>query len=590
MMVASGIMLLLLLVVTGRLVQLQWKQHEGLFLQAEENRMEMVPELPLRGEILDRHGVVLAQNRVSYRLSLIPERVEHLSATLDFLGAQLAWSTRQRQLIARRIRHHRPDRPVLLQDKLIWSRAAPIASRQYHWPGIEIEASSYRYYPFSKQTSHLIGYLALANRHDLHQGVHSGELVGRSGVERAFERQLHGTAGYRQEEVDARGRRVRILSREPSQVGKPVRLSIDIVLQQAASAALGSRTGAVAVLDVHSGEVLALLSKPGYNTNLFITGLEQARWNQWLADPSKPLLNRAIQAAYPPASTMKLITALAGFRFHAPLVHSTTVCKGFLTLADRKLRCWKHRGHGRIGITRAIIESCDVFFYRLGDQLGMAHLSVTARDWGLGERTGIELFGEVKGHIPGANPHHIREQRRWYRGEIMISAIGQGSVTTTPLQMARVAATIANGGKLLRLTLLANQPPQIERQIVVQGDTLQTIRQAMRHVVSSWSGTGHRALSQAKLATAGKTGTAQVVRTKRDAHGNKIKGRVMQRDRDHAWFMGYAPFQHPEIALAVFVEHGGHGGKVAGPIARAIIDAYAMEHAAKHPINSAHDS
>ncbi|MDX8408856.1 MAG: penicillin-binding protein 2 [Mariprofundales bacterium] len=576
--VAVAVVLLLLFLLLTKLLQLQWMQHEGLLLQADQNRMEIVPELPVRGEITDRHGVLLAQNRVSYRISLISERVDDLAATLNFLSLQLGWSAHQRQRIERRIHHQRPDRPVLLQDKLSWQKAAPIASRQHHWPGIEIAASSHRYYPFAKQTSHLIGYLALVNASDLQRGYHSGELVGRSGAEHAFEQILHGKLGYRVEEVDARGRRVRTLRRQPSQGGGALRLSIDITLQQAAAQALGARTGAVVAMDVYSGEVLTLLSNPGFDTNLFITGLEQARWQQWLSDPHKPLVNRAIQAAYPPASTVKVVTALAGFRYHAPLIHGTTQCKGFIELADRKLRCWKHRGHGRINVTAAITQSCDVYFYQLGDQLGMAHLGAEFRLWGLGEATGIELPVEVKGRVPASNPRHERNRRHWYRGETMIAAIGQGGVSVTPLQMARLVAAIANGGSVLKPTLRSDQAPVVMRKVAVDAKALQVVQYGMRRVVTEWSGTAHRPLGQALLTVAGKTGTAQVVRTARDAQGNKLNEVVKEQQRDHAWFMGYAPYKHPAIAVAVFVEHGGHGGHAAGPIARAVIDAFAREH------------
>jgi len=576
LLIASIGMLVLLLLLCSRLIYLQWMQHKGLLLQSNHNRMDMVPELPIRGNIVDRKGRVLAKNKLSYRLSLIPERVEQLDATLHFLAKQLQWSPRRITLLHRRIQRSRSDRPVLLQDKLRWQQAAPIASHQHHWPGIQVTAASHRIYPYRALTSHVIGYLALANSNDLQHGYHSGESIGRSGMERVMEHQLRGKPGSRIEEIDSHGRRRRTLLRTPPTDGATVRLSLDIDLQQTAAHALGKRTGAVVVLDVHTGEVLTLLSQPGFDNNQFITGLSAAQWQQWLHDAHKPLLNRTIQAAYPPASTMKLVVALSGLEHDNPFVQSTDFCKGHIQLADRELRCWKTRGHGKINLTTAITRSCDVFFYHLGDSLGIDRMRESALEWGLAASTGIELSAEVHGHFPGEIPHGQR--RHWYQGETMITAIGQGSVTTTPIQIARLAAAIANGGKILKTTLIADATPQVIRQANITKDKLRLVQYAMHLTTSALHGTARAAFSGALLSSAGKTGTAEVIHTQRDKHGKKIKKRVREQQRDHAWFMGYAPFEHPRIAIAVFVEHGGHGGHAAAPVARAIVDTFARNY------------
>ncbi|MDQ6963408.1 MAG: penicillin-binding protein 2 [Mariprofundales bacterium] len=577
-MIAGIGMLILLLLLCARLLYLQWMQHEGLLLQSNQNRMDMVPELPIRGNIVDRKGRIVAGNRLSYSLALIPERVEKMEMTLQFIARQLQWSPAQIRRIRNRIARSRPDRPVLLQDKLRWQQAAPIASRQHHWPGIQVTAASYRYYPYGALTAHLVGYLAMARSADLQSGYHSGESIGRSGMERTMEQQLRGVPGYRIEEVDSHGSRSRTLLRTPPVDGKSVRLSIDIDLQQAAATALGDRMGAVVVIDVHSGEVLTLLSQPGFDSNKFITGLTTKQWQLWLHDPHKPLLNRAIQAAYPPASTMKLITALSGLKYNRSLIRSTDLCRGYIELSDRKLRCWKKGGHGNINLTNAITESCDVYFYHLGEQLGMEKMRKSALEWGLAQPTGIELATEVRGHFPGVDASASR--RRWYQGETMITAIGQGSVTTTPIQIARLAAAIANQGQVRTTTLIAGHHTSILYKPSITAHDLRLVQYAMHRVVTVWGGTARHAFAGALLSAAGKTGTAEVMHTARDRHGKRVNKQVGFYQRDHAWFMGYAPFETPRIAFAVLVEHGGHGGHAAAPVARAVVDAFARHYMA----------
>jgi len=574
MLLLKWLSVLFMLLLFVRLGDLQWLQHEGLLLQAERNRINVVPVLPTRGEILDRNGEGLALNHVSYRLTLIPERVEDLPAALNMLQKLMHWPQERMQKISSRVSHSRRDRPVLLADKLGWEAVAQVAARLHHLPGVDVQAGTHRYYPYGALTSHLIGYVSLARGDDLQRGMLSSEKVGRRGVERAFEEGLHGKLGSQYEEVDAQGRRISAFKRVPPKMGEHLQLSLDIRLQQAAAKALGDRTGAVVVLDVQSGEVLALLSKPGFEPNRFITGLETEQWQAWVHDPQHPLINRATQAAYPPASTFKMLVGLAGIQAGGSLAHKTVQCPGYVELADRKLRCWKRRGHGRVDLHRALVESCDVYFYELGDQLGMPAITDTARQWGFGESTGIIIGPEAAGTVPLVESG--KGARRWFRGETMITAIGQGAVTATPLQMARFAAAIANGGALLRPHLIANQPAEISRQIDVKAEDLDVIRRGMRDVVSSVHGTAHSAMSRLKWTSAGKTGTAQVVEEAQDEDKEKTKGQVQPRKhQDHAWFMGYAPYEEPRIAFAVFVEHGGHGGHAAAPVAAAVVRAMA---------------
>jgi len=569
------------------IMQMQWFEHEKYALQANQNRLNIVPVLPVRGEIIDANGKGLAINRIAYRVLLIPERVADLNATLNTLAEMLVWSPAKLTLIRKRIqRARRPDRPVLLDDKLQWPNVAPLAARLHHLPGVDVEAGSYRQYPYAELTSHLIGYLSLARKKDLDAGYLPTEFIGRTGVEKSFEAKLHGQPGHQQEEVDARGRRVAVVKRTPPVMGDRIQLALDIDVQKAAANALGERTGAVVVMDVKTGGIIAMLSKPGYNTNRFITGLESEQWNAWLNNPEKPLLNRATQAAYPPASTFKLVTALGALKNGIPLANGSTFCPGYLELADRKLHCWKHIGHGKVTLNSALVQSCDVYFYQLGDRLGMMAISDAAHEWGLGDKTQIDLSPEARGIIPTHEPYMMAtfksshtKRKKWFRGETMITAIGQGLLTVTPLQMARLAAAIANGGRVLKPQLLADSQAEVLHQVDIKPAQLQKVQQAMRGVVLSPHGTAHRVLSKAPWAVAGKTGTAQVVKILRNEKKGLSKDELLRRHRDHAWFMGYAPYDNPKIAIAVFVEHGGHGGSSAGPVAAAIIETMAAKQA-----------
>lgn len=584
MIIFQIVMAALLLLLFARLVNLQLYEHEGLLLQSNKNRINIVPLLPTRGVITDRNGNGLAINHISYKVQMIPERVEDMDKALQDLKLLLRWSDRQLVNIRNRIGHARSDRPVLLADKLRWDQVAPITARLHHLSGIDVIAGTHRYYPYADLTSHLIGYLSLAGPSDLKRGYLRTENVGRSGLEKAYESLLHGKPGSQQEETDATGRRVAVLKQMPPEIGADIQLSIDVGLQQVASKALGDRTGAVVVMDVHSGELLTLLSKPGFDTNHFITGLEHEQWQSWLNDPRKPLLNRTTQAAYPPASTLKVVTGLAGLRHRLPLATGSTQCPGYLELADRKLRCWKRKGHKHVTLHKSLVQSCDVYFYQLGDQLGMQRLTEEAALWGFGEQTGISLTPESRGILPSAKQRLQNGRTRpWYRGETMITAIGQGSLTVTPLQMARFAAAIANGGKILQPKLKANAEPVVLHTVDVDMKHLQKVRRAMRDVIANPKGTAHRVLNRVPWSVAGKTGTAQVIAMAQDDEEDKKSKNspVLDRHKDHAWFMGYAPFDNPKIAFAVFVEHGGHGGSAAAPVAAAMIRYLAEQEAAQ---------
>jgi len=559
----------LVLVLFARMVQLQWVQYNQHFVQSEDNRIHVSPIIPTRGMMTDRNGLGLAVNEVSYKITLIPELVEDINHTLSSVQKLMNWSDKRIERLKTHIKKSRSDRAVLLMDQLPWLSVAPLAARLHHYSGINVVAGTHRRYPYALTTAHMIGYLSLVRDVDIAKGYLRMEYVGRSGLERILEERLHGELGYKHEEVNARGRRVALIKTVRPKTGENIQLSLDVELQGVAAEALKGRTGAVVVLDVHTGEVLTLLSMPGYDSNKFITGLNNAQWKSWLEDIERPLLNRTTQAAYPPASTLKMVTSFGGIAAGLRLATGSTQCPGYVELADRKIRCWKKKGHGKVDLHDSLVHSCDVYFYEMGDALGMERLSKAIRNWGFGEQTGINLPPESRGNVP-AKRHP--SGRNWYRGETMITAIGQGSTTVTPLQMARFAAAIANGGKILTPLLEKGEAIRVIRKIDIDNKVLQTVRQGMRDVVADPKGTAHWQLSRAKWTVAGKTGTAQVVKMSDDDERTFSDARHHQ---DHAWFMGYAPFEKPEIAFVVFVEHGGHGGSAAGPVARKVVDFWA---------------
>ena len=556
-------------ILLSRMVQLQWVQYNQHFVQSEDNRIHVSPIIPTRGMMTDRNGLGLAVNEVSYKITLIPEHVEDINHTLLSVQTLMNWTDERIERLKKRIKKSRSDRAVLLMDQLPWLSVAPLAARLHHYSGINVVAGTHRRYPHALTSAHMIGYLSLVRDIDVAKGYLRTEYVGRSGLERILEERLHGELGYKHEEVNARGRRVALIKTVRPKTGENIQLSLDVELQEVAAKAFKGRTGAVVVMDVNTGEVLTLLSMPGYDSNKFITGLNNIQWTSWLEDIERPLLNRTTQAAYPPASTLKMATSFGGIAAGLSLAKGSTQCPGYVELADRKIRCWKKKGHGKVNLHDSLVHSCDVYFYEMGDALGMERLSDAIKAWGFGERTGINLPPESRGNV--ASKRHPNG-RNWFRGETMITAIGQGATTVTPLQMARFAAAIANGGKILTPLLEKGEEVRVTRHIDVDSKALQTVRQGMRDVVADIKGTAYWQLSRAKWTVAGKTGTAQVVKMSDDDERTFSDAKHHQ---DHAWFMGYAPFEKPEIAFAVFVEHGGHGGSAAGPVARKVVDFWA---------------
>jgi len=396
--------------------------------------------------------------------------------------------------------------------------------------------------------------------------------VGQRGIEKIYDKLLRGKAGRRIVEIDATGRVVKIVGIQRPVKGEDVTLSLDISIQKEAEKSLEGRTGAVVVLDPSTGEVLAMANAPSFNPNLFARGISYMEWKRLINDPDRPLLNRAIQSIYPPGSTFKIISALAGLEEGVINRGTEFICNGFTEMGGRKFRCWKKEGHGRIDLYRAITESCDVYFYEIGKRLGIDKLSKYAKMYGLGEPSGIELDGERRGIVPSTGWKLKNLHERWYGGETLNTVIGQGYLSATPLQMARLVAAVVNGGRLFKVHLLKNPPSpvEIERMIEIGHMNESLLKKALIGVVEDAHGTGRKAYS-GLVRIGGKTGTTQVVKKRDD------RGITSKKYRDHAWFVAFAPEDEPEVVVSVFVEHGGQGSIAAAPIAKRVIEAFFKE-------------
>ncbi|GAB4390543.1 MAG: penicillin-binding protein 2 [Thermodesulfovibrionales bacterium] len=565
--VISFAVVALFAMLTARLWQLQVLQGEELREISSENllRIEKVPAP--RGIIYDRNGKPLVKNSPYYAVALRQEmlREADLGAIAGFLGMDPGE-------VAERIERRKdPFTPVKLREGLTFEEVAYYEARLSDYPALTVEVEETRHYIYGEVGAHLIGYLGKLNPAQVGQGdfkdVPRESFIGQWGVEKLFDKTLRGTPGRRVIEVDALGRQLRLLEEEKPRKGNDIYLSIDINLQQAAEAAFGERAGALVAMKPSTGEILGLVSKPSFDPNLFSRGISYADWVALVEDPRHPMLNRALQSQYPPGSTFKIITAAAALERGAITPATEQFCSGKIFHGQWSFGCWKKGGHGRLDLYGALVESCDIYFYRAGSAVGIDAIADFARQFGLGRETGIPLVAEKTGLVPDRQWKERTRHRPWYLGETYNAAIGQGYVLATPAQMARVAGAVANGGYLYRPTLLRaeGQPEPISR-VGISEENLRFIRRALGGVVSDGRGTGGAARS--RLASiAGKTGTAQVV-------SEKTRDKSDASHEDHAWFVAFAPLEDAQIALSVFVEHGGHGGSAAAPVAKVAIEAH----------------
>ena len=584
----------------GRFVYLQLFQHQHYQTLAESNRIAIVPIVPNRGVITDRNGVVLAQSYSAYTLEVTPSRVKNLDETIDELGKLVDIQQRDRKRFRRLLEETKNFESLPLRTRLSNEEVARFAVNRYRFPGVEIKARLFRQYPFGEIASHVIGYIGRINDRDVERidewdetaNYKGSDYIGKVGLELSYERELHGTTGVEEVEVDAGGRAVRTLSRTAPTSGNNLRLSLDIKLQQAIEAAFGNRRGALVAIDPANGEVLAFVSKPGFDPNLFVEGIDPASWDALNDSPDKPLLNRPLRGAYPPGSTIKPFLALSALTSGKRTATQAIFDPGFFQIAGsaHRFNDDKKGGHGYVDMTKSIIVSCDTYYYMLGADSDIDVTHDFLAQFGFGRKTGIDIEGELPGVLPSrawkrerfSGKNYREEHRKWYLGDSVSAGIGQGYNAFTPVQQAEAIATIANDGRAFRPHLVRSIEnvktgavrdiaPELSHTVAVKPEHLAVVKNALIGVAKE--GTGARAFMGAQYVSAGKTGTSQLFSLKGEKYS---AGHIDERLRDHAWYLAYAPADHPRIALAVLVENGGFGAQAAAPIARQVMDYYLL--------------
>lgn len=581
----------LILVLVSRLVVLQVLNFEHYSDLSRGNRIRIEPVPPIRGLIFDRNGVVLAENLPAYQLEIVREQVPDLEITLNRLVALELIGEDGLPAIRERLARSRKFAAVPLRFRLSDEEVSRFAVQRQHFPGVDIRARLARHYPMGAEAVHAIGYVGAISDSDLQRldpTAYAGSShVGKVGVERAFEDQLHGQVGYRQVLVNAQGRVLQVVENNPPVPGQDLHLTLDARLQSAAFEALGERRGAVVAIDPRDGGVLAFVSTPGFDPDRFGAGLSREEFRNLSENPDKPLFNRALRGHYPPGSTIKPLLALAGLHHRAMTPAHSSFCPGFFQLPGRehKYRDWKREGHGTVTMFDAIAQSCDVYYYELALELGIDRMHAYLQTFGMGETTGIDILGEKAGLLPS------REWKRgafsrpadqaWFPGETVIAGIGQGFMLATPLQLAHITSTLAARGQRLEPRLLAAtldpatgvreaRPPAVRPQAGTgEPGYWNLVLAAMEEVVHGERGTA-RAIAPPDYRIAGKTGTAQVFAIAQEEEYDAET--VAERLRDHALFIAFAPAEDPTIAIAVVVENGGSGSSTAAPVARAVLD------------------
>ncbi len=592
--VAAGFVLVMFALLFARFVYLQVIKHEHYHTLAEANRISIVPIVPNRGLITDRNGIVLAHNYSAYTLEITPSKVSNLEALINELATIVHITPRDRRRFRKLLDESRNFETLPIRTRLSEEEIARFAANRYRFPAVEINARLFRQYPHAEIFSHVIGYLGRINERDLQQLTAAEQLsnyrgtdhMGKTGIEQTYERHLHGNTGFEQVEIDSSGRAVRSLSRTPPVSGNNLVLTLDARLQEVAYNVFGEFRGALVAIDPRSGAVLALVSKPGYDPNLFVDGIDSQTWKELNESLDRPLTNRALQGQYPPGSTIKPFMALAALELGKRTPSYTINDPGFFTLPNvgHQWRDWKKGGHGMVDLSKAIVQSCDTYFYGLANDLGIDTIHRVLDPFGFGRRTGIDIEGEGTGILPSQQWKMQRFNQKWFTGDTISVGIGQGYMVTTPLQLAHATAIIANGGTVFKPHLvqhiqesrsnqIASVPPQVLASLTFKPENLAHVKAAMVDVVRP-GGTAARAGADAPYSFAGKTGTAQVVAIKQGER--YVESKVQERHRDHALFLAYAPTDNPTIALAILVENGGSGSGTAAPIARAVFDYYLL--------------
>ncbi len=596
--VAAGFVILMFSLLFIRFFYLQVVKHEHYQTLAEANRISIVPIVPNRGIIVDRNGVVLAHNYSAYTLEITPSKVENITALIDDLAALIEITPKDRRRFAKLMEESRNFETLPIRTRLSDEETARFAANRYRFPGVEINARLFRQYPQGEIFSHVVGHIGRINQRDIDQLTADERLsnyrgtayLGKTGLEYSYERFLHGTTGVEEVEVDSAGRAVRSLSRTPPVSGNNLVLKLDARLQEMVYRAFGNRRGALVAIEPETGGVLAFVSNPGFDPNLFVDGIDPQNWNELNTSLDRPMVNRALAGTYPPGSTFKPFMALAALFYGKRTPQQAIRDPGHFNFGGHVFREGKVGGHGMVDMFKSIVVSCDTYYYVLANDLGIDNISKFMAKFGFGSRTGIDLAGESSGLLPSQEWKMRRFKQKWYAGETISIGIGQGYNAYTPLQMASAIATLANDGVMFRPHIVnyvenittrerTHIEPEPLRTLDLKPEHIAEIKRALIGV--NKEGTGARAFAGAEYESAGKTGTSQVVAIKQ---GEKyIESRVQERHRDHALFIAYAPSDKPKIALAVIVENSGFGSRAAAPIARQVFDYYLLGKAPASP-------
>ncbi|SDK57342.1 penicillin-binding protein 2 [Maridesulfovibrio ferrireducens] len=567
----QGLILLLFCVFALRFWFLQI--HKGAYFaeQAKNNQLRQDRLYAPRGLIRDRTGKLLSLNEPAYALGLVREDCKDLEATLktvsEWTGEDLL---KLKETFKKSRKRVKPFEPLILAPNLTFKQVAMIEANALHWPGLEVVVRPRRQYLQGPLLSHVLGYVAESGEDELEadEDLAVGDFVGKQGLESVLEKRFRGVKGRRQLEVDATGRRLKERILSPPVAGEDIDLSIDLGLQELGGKLLKGKAGAVVVMNPDNGQILAFVSSPSYDNNSFTSGLSQKEWAELRDDPMHPLQNRVIQSVYPPGSVFKIAVAACGLHYNMINPKDTVYCPGFVKLGKYTFRCWKRGGHGDVNLEDALVQSCDVYFYKLGMKLGVDRISDFAKKAGFGELTGISLPHEKPGLIPSRVWKRKRFGEMWHPGENLNMAIGQGYTLTSPLQVARFLSSIVNGGRLLRPQLLAGEPAEEQGRIPMTEEQLQIIRKAMIETVDGPRGTARR-LRMKGVVVGGKTGTAQVVKLTDELKKMKDED-IPYKYRDHAWMVSFAERGDQRYVVVCLIEHGLHGGSGAGPVVKAL--------------------
>jgi penicillin-binding protein 2 len=599
--ISGGFAFLCLVLLVLRFVWLQIIQYGYYQTRAEDNRISLVPITPSRGLIVDRNNVQLANNYSAFTLEITPAQTDNLERTIDNLATVIEIQPKDRKRFKKLLEESKNFESLPIRSRLTDEEVAKFVAQRYRFPGVDIKARLFRHYPKGAFASSVLGYIGRITDRDLDRieamdqeaNYRGTDYFGKAGLEQHYEFELHGVTGFEQVEVDAGGHAVRMLARIAPISGNNLTLTLDAELQSIAEQAFGDRKGALVAIEPSTGGILALVSMPNYDPNLFVDGIDTQSWKALNESPEKPMVNRALNGAYPPGSTFKPFMALAALTYGKRTPHQTIFDPGYYTFGNHTFRDDKKGGHGTVDMYKSIVESCDTYYYMLANDLGIENISRFMAEFGFGNFTGIDIEGESKGILPSIDWKRTRfknpAQQKWYAGETISIGIGQGYNAYTPIQLAQAVATLANNGVMFRPHLVkfitdsrtgARRliEPRPLKKIDLSPEHIEVIKQAMIGV--NKEGTGARAFAGAEYVSAGKTGTAQVFSLK----GGDYKHHAIKQElRDHALFIAFAPADAPKIALAVLVENGGFGAQAAAPIARQIFDYYLLGKRPKAP-------